>query len=1082
VKLTLQDLVASLAGAGAWDRGLQLFRERAVLDAHVTGHGMEARLASDRGFELVSLSFRHRRLTSRCTCANHTGLCEHAVACLLMLADEKPELIAFIRASKPASGPPAPPAQGPPPDQDDQPAATAHRARNPQLTMEALRQLLRTNAPESWLSLHCDTPLGTMESQWNRLAITAQLHHGDALYAQGNIRRLVETGRCAGGMVLDDFAPQEQQAMRFLVTQAEFGSASIHLTAPVLADLFHALGGFGALYVPDGRIQVHPERLETVIEVTRHEDGSLIRPRLCLPDHGHLPAGRPTYITGRAGYWIGCGTEYWWLPGFFPTAWLHLFLHARGLELNDIELARLQQLCARHRVQSRLVVAGGLAEVTVQQGRCRPVLNLDWDQRGIHALIAFGYGGVNVGLDGPGALWDNRRLIGRDAGAEQASVQRLRDMGFKVLPGRRECFHLAGAEPVWEFVRHHLPGLESVWDLYWSPRFGSHLRATGDLRLRLRAGEESGTWFEARCELLDGEGRRVPWEDVVQAIRQGRTFLALSDGTTVRLPGDVRRVLNVLETHGRAREGGQAFRFERHAAIPLAEAAAPFCEGEPTPWQRLRDQLLAPATLPRQPVPPDLWLRLRPYQRCGVAWIQLLEACGVHGILADEMGLGKTVQALAALAARALAGSRAPSLVVCPTSLVQNWLMEAARFVPGLRCVAIQGNDRRALIGRLPEVHLAVTSYALLRRDIADYDGVALDYLILDEAQHIKNPYTANARTCKQLRAAHRLVLTGTPLENSLGEVWSLFDFLLPSYLRTHREFRRDYETRAAAGETAAVAGELAPLLHPFVLRRTKAAVCSELPPKIEQVLYCDMPDEQRRVYETLLAAGRHLLARGRAHWQGCSVEMLSLLLRLRQACCHPGLLPRDMLPESSGPVPSAKLELAREVILEAIDSGHRILVFSQFTSVLALFPEWLHANAIAFEYLDGATLDRQERVDRFNRDRSIAVFLLSLKAGGTGLNLTGADTVVHYDPWWNPMVEDQATDRAHRIGQTQTVTAIRLVVRQSIEERILQLQAAKRELFNRMLEGAPAGLAALRADDIAFLLDPQVATPNGWQ
>lgn len=1072
MSVTLQDRIAALAGPENWDRGQRLYRDRAVLDAHASGRGMEARLASDTGFVQVNLSFRQRRLTSRCTCANHAGLCEHAVACLLMLVDENPELIAFLKPSSPTPLPPPPPGSTPLAIPAEE-ASAGGRLRSPVLTMESLRHLLQAEAPDCSLSLHAENPIGTMESQWNRLTLTAQLHRGEAVYAQGNIRRLIETGHGAGNMAIDDFAPQEQQIMRFLVTQAEFGSTSIQLTAHVLADLFHALGGFSAFFVGDGRVHVRAERIETVLEVEEHDGRNRVRARLLLPGHGRLPAGRPTYICGRAGYWVGFGTEYWWLPGFFPSAWLQLFLNARCLDLDDAELARLHDLCAVQRIQSRLVPASQSGELAARQGRCKPVLTLDWDRRGIQARLEFNYGGRRVGSAGPVVIWGSNRFICRDHASEAHYTHRVRALSFHRVPGRRDQFALTAPAGIWEFVKRHLPHLEGEWELYWTPRFSARLQAAQDLRLAVRAGDAGDSWFETRCELRDGSGRAVAWDDLAGAVRERQSLITLADGTLIHLSADVLRVLEVFERRGRTRDAGKTFRFSLHAAIPLAEPVAGFWEGGEAAWQRLGRRLADPTAVAQRPVPVGLWERLRPYQREGVRWLQLLEECGFHGILADEMGLGKTVQALAAVAARTLLGNREPSLVVCPTSLVENWLMEAARFVPQLRCAAVRGSDRRVVIEHLRDYDLVVTSYALLRRDIAEYEEYHFDYLILDEAQHIKNPNTANARTCKELDACQRLVLTGTPLENSLSEVWSLFDFLLPGYLGSHREFRQAYELRAAAGEPAA-AVELAPLLHPFLLRRTKRDVCAELPPKIEQVLYCEMVDEQRRIYEALLAAGRQMLAAAReSDWQRYSAEILTLLLRMRQACCHPGLLPPDLLPPDVGPLPSAKLDLAREVILEAIDSGHRLLLFSQFTGILALFPEWLTANAIPFEYLDGRTPDRQARVDRFNQDPSIPIFLLSLKAGGTGLNLTGADTVIHYDQWWNPMVEDQATDRTHRIGQTRTVTAVKLVARYTIEERVLQLQAAKRELFNRIMEGAPGGLTGLTPEDVAFLLEP---------
>jgi len=458
--------------------------------------------------------------------------------------------------------------------------------------------------------------------------------------------------------------------------------------------------------------------------------------------------------------------------------------------------------------------------------------------------------------------------------------------------------------------------------------------------------------------------------------------------------------------------------------------------------------------------------RLREYQRIGTAWVQRLERSGFHGILADEMGLGKTVQALAILVRRhLLQNTRQPSLVICPSSLVDNWILEAARFAPDLRTVAVRGSDRAPLIDELKHAHLGVTSYALLRRDAEAYDAMAFDYVILDEAQHIKNPQTANARACKRLDCKHRLILTGTPIENGPREIWSLMDFLLPGLLGPEREFRRRTEQGMDATSMA--------LIQSFLLRRTKDAVAPELPPKQEQVLFCELAPEQIALYRSFLDGSQALVRQAvETGWRTGRFHILALLTRLRQVCCHPGILGPEFLdgvaPDTA---PSAKTALLKEVVLEALDSRRKMLIFSQFTSFLRLFRDWLKAEDIPFEYLDGRTRDRQARVDRFNRDPAIPVFLMSLRAGGTGLNLTGADLVIHYDSWWNPMVEDQASDRVHRIGQTRPVTILKLVTRGTIEERVLALQARKRALFDRVVGGAPTGLGTLTAEDFASLL-----------
>jgi SNF2 family DNA or RNA helicase len=494
---------------------------------------------------------------------------------------------------------------------------------------------------------------------------------------------------------------------------------------------------------------------------------------------------------------------------------------------------------------------------------------------------------------------------------------------------------------------------------------------------------------------------------------------------------------------------------------------------------------------------------LRPYQKQGVAWLHFLRANGFGGILADEMGLGKTLQALACLRTRANSSATpAPAtgvaLVVCPTSLVFNWQAEAARFAPELRVLALHGSGRQTRFGEMADADLVITSYALIRRDAEHYAGLEFDTVILDEAQHIKNRETQNAQAVKAIRARHRLVLTGTPLENSVLDLWSIFDFLMPGYLGRAQDFRERYEIPITRERDAAAQARLARRLRPFILRRTKREVAADLPAKIEQVSFCELNREQRAAYQQFMDATRRevlatagagpgtaapALARGR-------MIMLNALLRLRQICCDlrllklspategegtPATAPEVASPAAAGPSAgvalSGKLELFVELLEEVIDGGHRVLVFSQFTSMLALLREQLEAGGVRYSYLDGATKNRGAVVAQFQGDPAIPVFLISLKAGGVGLNLTGADTVIHFDPWWNPAVEAQATDRAHRIGQTRVVTSYKLITRDTIEEKILLLQQRKRELIAATIGDEQQFAEALSWEEIQDLL-----------
>jgi len=470
------------------------------------------------------------------------------------------------------------------------------------------------------------------------------------------------------------------------------------------------------------------------------------------------------------------------------------------------------------------------------------------------------------------------------------------------------------------------------------------------------------------------------------------------------------------------------------------------------------------AMTPAGAVPGPLNDLLRPYQRQGVHWLQFLGQYRLGGILADEMGLGKTLQVLACLAS--CPRSR-PSLIVCPKTLMFNWLSEARRFVPELKAVLIQGDQpyRRHLLRQADAFDLLITSYPLVQRDIEAYHKLEFDCCILDEAQMIKNPDTHLARHVKHLKASQRIALTGTPLENKLGELWSLFDFVLPGYLGPRDAFAVEYENTDRS--------KLQGRIKPFILRRVKQDVLPELPAKIEETCTVPLTQNQLALYQQTLEQIRrdmnqsiqqHGLAQSR-------MAILAGLTRLRQICNHPGLLHDAYLTQHGV---SGKLARFEEMLHDLLANGHKVLVFSQFTQMLAIIRRHLMERQIAYCYLDGQTRDRQQVVQRFNTDSQVPVFLISLKAGGFGLNLTAADTVILFDPWWNPMVEDQAADRVHRIGQRRTVSIYRLITQSTIEEKMALLQERKKLLFDQVINASAGHVEGkIELADLKALLDP---------
>ncbi len=450
-------------------------------------------------------------------------------------------------------------------------------------------------------------------------------------------------------------------------------------------------------------------------------------------------------------------------------------------------------------------------------------------------------------------------------------------------------------------------------------------------------------------------------------------------------------------------------------------------------------------------LPKGINAEFREYQTRGFGWLWFMYQYGLNGILADDMGLGKTLQALALIQKAKEKNKKAPNLVICPTSVVFNWENEIEKFAPGLSCLKLSGTERKELFKEIPKYDVVITSYALVRRDIAKLKKHEFRYVILDESQNIKNAESMTAQSVKQLNCKHKLALSGTPIENRLEELWSIFDFLMPGFLFDKNEFNYRYVTPIMEREDKTVEKRLKSQIYPFILRRMKRDVAKDLPDKIENVAYCELTPEQKDFYMEVMDSTREELFKSieEKGIEKSRMSIFSALLRLRQICCHPRLYDKENI---KGIKESGKFEQLKVMLEEIIAEKHRVLLFSQFVDMLDIVKEWLTKAGIKHEYLTGSTKDRQEVVERFNCDPTIPIFLISLKAGGTGLNLTGADYVIHYDPWWNPAVEDQATDRAYRIGQTKKVFVYRMITKGTVEEKIQKLKSRKRDLVDSVI------------------------------
>jgi superfamily II DNA or RNA helicase len=652
------------------------------------------------------------------------------------------------------------------------------------------------------------------------------------------------------------------------------------------------------------------------------------------------------------------------------------------------------------------------------------------------------------------------RICLRNLEMEQAAVERLRRLGFVSRGGR---FVLANENAIARFFAFEFARLKSEWEIQLSPQASKVTQALEPLAPRIEVVGSGENWFELRYSLGTPDGQMFSAAELQRLLRSGQTQTRLRNGRVGVFDADaIGDFEEVLRDCDPKRNQPGLYRIDRAHSRYLAETARDV-GANLVDLRGALSRLTNDAA--KMPDLGDLSARLREYQEEGVSWLWRLAQSGLGGILADEMGLGKTVEMLAFLRA---CQETEPALIVCPTSLIANWRNEAQRFTPELKVLILEGPDRRAHFHEIPAVDIVLTSYALLQRDAEEYKAIQFSTVVLDEAQHIKNPDTQNAQSAFGLRGRHRFVLTGTPMENSVRDLWSLMNFVLPGYLGSRADFRERYEQPLTRGEAPEVQRRLARRMRPFLLRRRKTEVAKELPEKLEQSVICDLTARQRAAYDGLLREIQTGIAGERENAGAIRMKMLLGLLRLRQVCCHLQLVGADLAKADGA---SAKLELLEELLEEAIDGGHRVLVFSQFVAMLSLIRGRLETKAIDFSYLDGQTKERQAVVDKFQSDPSIPVFLMSLKAGGVGLNLSAADTVIHFDPWWNYAAEAQATDRAHRIGQTRVVTAYKLIARDTVEEKIVKLQARKRSASEGLIGSEEPLMSGLTTEDLEELL-----------
>lgn len=687
---------------------------------------------------------------------------------------------------------------------------------------------------------------------------------------------------------------------------------------------------------------------------------------------------------------------------------------------------------------------------------CTPCFYFDLEEDLLSLKLTFRYGERQIKANTP---LSQSQDIKRDVRTEQISVALAEKYFLEVDEG----FFLEGEDEVFTFLPESLDSFHQYGEVYISDRLRGKKIAPSDTGVGISVSDGMLV-----LELDTGEFPAQELEALYQSLLRRKKYHRLADGRYLELDGSGHEKLaemsHILQLSPRDLQKGTvtlpAFR-----ALYLDSVLAGSEGLRVTRDREFRAMIRNFKSVAESDhkIPDALENVLRPYQKVGFQWLKTLESCGFGGILADEMGLGKTLQVIAYLASVDRQEVGCPSLVVCPTSLILNWGEELKKFAPQLRCALIFGTaaERKAQRAAAGDMDVWVTSYELLRQDVADYRQRRFYCCVLDEGQHIKNQSTLASKAVKQIDCRQRFVLTGTPIENRLSELWNLFDFLMPGYLYSHTAFRDKLEKPIVKSKDQEASAQLRKLVQPFLLRRLKKDVLRELPPKIEHVRRIALSEEERKVYLSSVQAAKASLGEG----QG-KLQILAALTQLRQICCDPDLCFENYEGRSS------KLEACLELCAGMVENGHQILLFSQFTSILDRIRVRLDEMGISSFTLQGSTPKekRAQLVKAFNTGKA-SVFLISLKAGGTGLNLTAADVVIHFDPWWNLAAQDQATDRAHRIGQKAHVQVYKLIAKDTIEEKILDLQDKKAALMDAIAGETEGGILTMTKEELLALL-----------
>jgi len=882
----------------------------------------------------------------------------------------------------------------------------------------------------------------------------------------------------------EGLSPADRMIQHYLEQELDRTDEGAHeLEEPALAGLLYfarnaqvSLKGVGKLKFVDAplvmRVQAET-RKDAAIELhgfLEHEASQ----RIFEVDQGRIIAGAPTWYIAPETCEV--------FPVLDTPPWVLAAVANQPRIVMDSRMGESQMDSLSDRLQEVGVPRHDLFALASDARSVEKIVaTIEGDARRIKVALAATYGNVTLSIGGEDPespryaidVGDQPISFYRDLDAESAARKVLRERGLEW--DSVEQGFTARDDAAIEFLITGIPLLPDAWEKR-IPKLPKIRSKSPSPRVSVSGGDGSILDVEAIVD-VEGEADLISFRDLLRWLHEGRRWITLADGSVVKLDP------KILEPVADA-AGDIQFDKSGHASVSTLELGnlSRLLSEVPSPKVAKEvKKLLQSMTGDKAGRAPRkakaLTAKLREYQRSGYAWLWQLHQNRMTGILADDMGLGKTVQALALLTKAKEEEGQAPSLIVCPTSVLSVWKQEVHKWAPSLSVLVWHGAERAENRRLLKKTDVVVTSYAILRRDIDELCKMRFRYVILDEAQYIKNWTTSTAKSAKQLKCDHRLAMSGTPVENHLLDLWAIFDFLAPGFLGTLTEFQKNYVKPIEDGDPKALE-TLQVRVRPFVMRRKKEDVASELPPKTEQTLFVHFGRTQLGLYNRILKAAKNEIT-GRIEDVGIEksqMTILAALTRLRQVACDPRLL---RMPDGTPVPPSAKLEAFRELIADCIGSGRKVLVFSQFVEMQKLIGGVLEELGIEFLWLHGGTKNREEMVSTFQQPSGPPVFLISLKAGGSGLTLTEADTVIHFDPWWNPAVEDQATDRAHRIGQEKPVMVYRLVVEDTVEQKMVELGRRKREIAEGALGRDASGMKKLTVADIEDLL----ATPasNPW-